>query len=311
MRIRTRAVLGLCASLLAVGAIPAAASAEIAAVTFQTPRTPTCAGDVERASWPAASVAGLTGYRVFRSITTMNPPLSSTVEVGPTQTTLEFTADLFGLYVVKVYVLTSAGEGPEVANGTLLVGRAPQAAEWFSAGASAANGSAVVPYHWSFSTPQFNATGGLPTTVRVTASPGGAYVDVPGGERASFTGLANGATYTFGAVTSNACGSVAGGPSPSYTPGIAPTWERNTPPLKSGKISYSYKFTADGDPKPVLSLMNAPSWLTLARNGVVSGKPPLGTESFSYSVVARNGVGIVPYQDTTLVAGPFNVTLAK
>ena len=58
-------------------------------------------------------------------------------------------------------------------------------------------------------------------------------------------------------------------------------------------------------PTPTYSLAPAaPSWLTLdSTTGALSGAPPAGTTSFSYSVIATNDVGIV-------TAGPFTVALS-
>jgi len=69
--------------------------------------------------------------------------------------------------------------------------------------------------------------------------------------------------------------------------------------------NYAYAFAASGVPGPAYSLASgAPSWLTLdATNGALSGVPPAGTSSFTYSVVATNSVGNV-------TTGPFAVTVS-
>ena len=68
--------------------------------------------------------------------------------------------------------------------------------------------------------------------------------------------------------------------------------------------SYAYTFAASGAPAPTYALgAGAPTWLTInATTGALSGTPPTGTTSFTYSVVATNGVG-----DPTV--GPFVVTV--
>ena len=67
---------------------------------------------------------------------------------------------------------------------------------------------------------------------------------------------------------------------------------------------YTYTFAASGVPAPTYALdAGAPSWLSLnATTGALTGTPPTGTTSFTYSVEATNGVG-----DPT--AGPFGVTV--
>lgn len=55
---------------------------------------------------------------------------------------------------------------------------------------------------------------------------------------------------------------------------------------------YVYKFAATGDPSPTYRLVDAQSWLNIAPNGPLSGRPRSGRDSFSYSVAAGNGVGI-------------------
>ncbi len=132
------------------------------------------------------------------------------------------------------------------------------------------------------------------------------------GATATFTGLTNGVGYTLSAVTFNDCGSSGPITSPVFTPGVAPDWTRHSPPLTAQPGAYVYKFAASGDPSPTFSLVGAPSWLTISPNGLVSGRLPAGVESFSYSVVASNGVGIDAgplYPTTDIVAGPFVVTV--
>ena len=91
---------------------------------------------------------------------------------------------------------------------------------------------------------------------------------------------------------------------PLSTP-TAPVLYRMTPPLTAspGK-AYGYTFAATGFPDPTYSLAGAPNWLTMASDtGAVSGTPPSGTTSFSYSVVATDGVG------SPATAGPFKVAV--
>jgi len=89
---------------------------------------------------------------------------------------------------------------------------------------------------------------------------------------------------------------------PLSTP-TAPVFYRSTPALTAspGK-AYAYGFAATGYPAPTYSLTGAPGWLSVdGATGEVSGIPASGTTSFSYSVVAADGVA----PDAT--AGPFTV----
>jgi uncharacterized protein DUF11/putative Ig domain-containing protein len=87
----------------------------------------------------------------------------------------------------------------------------------------------------------------------------------------------------------------------------APQFTAATPPATAtAGVTYAYTFAASGVPAPGFALVaGAPSWLTIgAASGQVSGTPPPGTTSFTFSVVASNGVG------PDAVAGPFAVTVA-
>jgi hypothetical protein len=88
----------------------------------------------------------------------------------------------------------------------------------------------------------------------------------------------------------------------------APVFTSDSPPLTATVgSSYSYTFMASGSPTPIYALASgAPAWLSIdSATGAVSGTPPTGTTSFTFSVTASNGVS----PDAT--AGPFTVTLAS
>jgi uncharacterized repeat protein (TIGR01451 family) len=92
--------------------------------------------------------------------------------------------------------------------------------------------------------------------------------------------------------------------SPPQTP---PQFTAANPPLTATQVTqYLYTFAASGTPTPTFSLATgAPSWLSIGvTSGVVTGTPPIGTTSFTYSVVASNGVS----PDAT--AGPFAVAVS-
>ncbi len=69
---------------------------------------------------------------------------------------------------------------------------------------------------------------------------------------------------------------------------------------------YSYTFLADGVPTSTYSLTGAPSWLTInPTTGLVSGIPRSKTTTFSYTVIAANGVA------PNATAGPFTVSVSR
>ena len=91
---------------------------------------------------------------------------------------------------------------------------------------------------------------------------------------------------------------------PASSP-AAPIFTAASPPL-GGTVAtgYAYTFAASGSPAPTFSLSGGPAWLSIAAaTGAVTGTPPAGTTSFSYSVAATNGV------DPSPTVGPFVVTV--
>lgn len=315
MRIqKSTSIAMLVAVAVGVAGLQSVASADApTAVTVITPAADrNCAGDTNTITWsPPSGSPSLLRYRVVRSVTTMNPPWTDAVEVGADQTSLSFEA-LFGWTIVNVYAVMAEGVAPTlIASGSVFAGRPPQPMRWAIEGSNVGDHVATATFRWPGPIKLFT-TGGLENTVRVTAAPTGRSVDLPplnNGVAATFGGLTNGVAYTFTAVTSNACGSIGSESSPPFTPGIAPSWARNSPPLDATHGNYVYKFAAQGDPSPTYRLAGAPSWLTVSPVGLVAGSPPDGTSSFSYSVVASNGAGIGFFQNTAVVAGPFTVSV--
>jgi hypothetical protein len=87
----------------------------------------------------------------------------------------------------------------------------------------------------------------------------------------------------------------------------APAFVLDSPPLTAvAGQAYDYTFEASGTPAPAYALASgAPSWLSVnASTGEVTGTPPAGTTTFSYTVTAANVAG-------TVTAGPFKATVAK
>jgi uncharacterized repeat protein (TIGR01451 family) len=90
-------------------------------------------------------------------------------------------------------------------------------------------------------------------------------------------------------------------------PLTAPQFTSATPPLTGMQgVVYSYAFAANGVPTPTFALAaGAAAWLSInSTTGVLSGTPPSGTTSFSYGVIASNGVS------PNASAGPFTVAVA-
>ena len=314
-----RLLTGLTAASVGLfGTASVAASAETSpapATIVQADPERSCVGETATLSWtPPADVAGLTGYEIVHQHYTRPTPSFVPTRVGPDQTSLDFTIP-FGLSIFLIYPVTSSGRAPEpFASAAVRGNRAPFAMNWDNGENDAVgDGTATVTYRWYGPVTDSTTGGRLPTTVRITASPGGASVDIPTGDSWSvtntFSGLTNGVDYTFRAVTFNACGSSEPRTSAVFTPGVAPVWTRDAPPLTVGPGEYVYKFAATGDPAPAYELRGAPTWLGISANGLVRGRPPAGTDSFSYSVVAQNGVGIHPFDRTEAVAGPFTVSV--
>lgn len=317
MNVVGRGFLVAIAACLPMIAFPLAVSADTssanAVVTLAEPGI-ACVGDAATLSWAApADASGLIGYEI-EQLNLWGFPNPRTTFVAPDQTSLAVTL-LLGPNAFFVRSVTPNSEPTLVATADAFAGGAPRPMEWElgSRENSVGDSTATVTFKWFGPVTSFT-TGGMANTVRVTASPGGAAVELPADNEyviATFAGLTNGVGYTFTAVTFNACGSRSSFRSAVFTPGVAPVWTRNTPPLTvSAGEQYVYQFAADGDPPPSYRLVAAPSWLTISPQGLLSGRPPAGTESFSFSVAASNGVGIpddLVYGNTDIVAGPFQV----
>ena len=91
------------------------------------------------------------------------------------------------------------------------------------------------------------------------------------------------------------------------TPPTGPVFTTDSPPqtVPSGSV-YAGDFGASGVPAPAYAMApGSPAWLSIepSFSGIVSGTPPSGTTSFTYSVIASNGV------DPNATAGPFTVTV--
>jgi choice-of-anchor C domain-containing protein len=80
-----------------------------------------------------------------------------------------------------------------------------------------------------------------------------------------------------------------------------PGFSEDSPPLQTLQgATYSAIFFAAG--VPAYSLAAAPSWLSITPTGAVTGTPPAGTSTFTYSVSASNA-------DGSATAGPYTVAV--
>lgn len=119
-------------------------------------------------------------------------------------------------------------------------------------------------------------------------------------------------------LTASYTGSTAFGSSDSanypVVVGLAPRFTVANPALRavSGR-DYRYSFRASGDPAPDYALApGAPKWLRIdSATGRLSGWVPFGVWSFSYSVVASNGVASVTAGPYLVLVTPFGHSGAR
>jgi hypothetical protein len=146
-----------------------------------------------------------------------------------------------------------------------------------------------------------------PTTgnVDVTGAGNGCTVTLNGSNAGScsISNLQPGGTYTLTAAYE---GSTGYNQSPASSPVTvtiyqAPAFDvANPPQTATPGQNYGYTFHASGYPAPTYSLAGAPKWLNInSSTGTVWATVPYWASSFSYSVVASNGVG------SPATAGPF------
>jgi hypothetical protein len=217
---------------------------------------------------------------------------------------VDFCGDMFGLAAGGAAGTTTAG-GAGGAGGTLAVA-AGSSCTAVSGGAGAAG------------TPGTGGNGGHGNNYGAGGGGGGGYYGGGGGggggidqawhETGAGAGGGGGASYlgsTGTLVTDEGSGSN-GEVVITYQVAQPPAFTADSPPLTGGVgTAYSYQFEASGTPAPTFSLgSGAPSWLSIdSSTGAVTGTPPTGTTSFSYSVTASNVAGSV-------TAGPFQVTVS-
>ena len=200
---------------------------------------------------------------------------------------------------VLVSTITNKGVSPSPFGSAELTGfGVPEAMAWNDSGPnSVSDGSSTVAFEWA-GPPESSVTGGdvSADSVTITQQPGGQTENVPAsvdGVTATFSGLTDGAGYTYSDTVSDECGASSDSDASSeFTPGVAPSVSGSPPPAVVG-APYSYTLDVTGDPFPTLSVTSgelAPG-LGIGADGTISGTP---TEPGTYNatVTADNGVGI-------------------
>jgi hypothetical protein len=278
--------------------------------------TRSCVGDSAILTWspPATTYRKrLRGYEIETQLDWLNPPIGPSYSVGPDVTSLPVRL-YFGPNTFLVRARTHAGLS-EPNYDTAFAGAAPQAQSFGSGfGSAVGDGTVTIRLGW-FGPIVPYVTGGLPDTITLTRSPDRAQFKYPAPNEQTlytFSGLTNGTTYSFTAVTANHCGKSLAAKSPKLTPGVGPSWTHADPPLGAlAAETYRYQFQATGDPLPGYALSaDAPEWLRINHTtGDLAGVPPDGTSSFTYSVIADNHVGVRSIAPTAITAGPFTVTV--
>ena len=147
------------------------------------------------------------------------------------------------------------------------------------------------------SVPDLPAAQGIPITL--IADPANFKVSDQG---ASLVIAPNTAAAGCAAATSSGSAGGSGTPAnftlPVFTSG-------NPPNVGFQGVPYTFTFTATGQPTPTFELeSDAPSWLKIdSKTGVLTGTPPVGTTSFTYTVGATNSLNNPDF------SGPWTVTV--
>jgi hypothetical protein len=256
-----------------------------------------CYGNAELLAWPAAKVAGLTGYQVDFSQPDVDPPQDTYEDVGPGTTVVSFEVAPQELQLAVYPIISGNVSSTSIGSSGLYGYKAPNTMLWNGQNSSVGTESATVSFQWSEEMSYYGNTGGLSDTLLMTASPGGAtqtpVLNYPTAT-ATFNGLTPGVTYTFTLSVSNACYPAGGSTvSPEFTPGISPTLTGTpTSPATKG-LHYRSSLALGGDPTPSVTVTagSLPPGLHMSATGVISGNPTKpGT--YSATATAYNGVGI-------------------
>ena len=205
-------------------------------------------------------------------------------------------------------VTASNGVSPDASAGPFTVAVSPaNTAPTFTADTPPLTATVGTSYSYTFqatgtpNTITYSLAEGAPTFLSINSTTGAVTGTPPVGTT----------SFTYSVTASN-------GVSPDASTGpftvavspatAAPTFTADTPPLTATANSpYSYTFQATGTPDTITYSLaeGAPTFLSInSTTGAVTGTPPVGTTSFTYSVTASNGVS----PDAT--AGPFTVAVS-
>jgi len=133
--------------------------------------------------------------------------------------------------------------------------------------------------------PTFSLAPGAPSWLSIDPTTGDLSGQTPWG----------GSIETYSVVATNTGGSETAGP---FTLGVAgdPSWVAKSPPLTFVAGSpYTYTFVADGDPPTYGLEPGAPAWLSIdPDSGVLSGTPPAGTTTFTFTADVESDGSTLP-----------------
>jgi hypothetical protein len=236
---------------------------------------------------PAPTFALATGAPAWLSINSTTGALSGTVPAGTTTFTYS--------------VVASNGTAPNATAGPFTVSATtPPAFTTDSPPTTSVTGHA---YSYTFTasgnpTPTFALATGAPAWLSINSTTGALSGTVPVGIT----------TFTYSVVASN--GTAPNGTAGPFVVAVSspPVFTNASPPtVETAGQSYSYTFAASGNPAPTFALATgAPGWLSVRPTcGALSGTVPAGTTTFTYSVVASNGV------TPNATAGPFVVAVSS
>ena len=298
---------GTLAAALGIGDVPGA----------PTLSTPTRADRAVALTWAAPADNG--GLPILSYTVTVTKTADGTA-VTPTFAYSDMGALVSGLtngtsYTFKVKATNAVGTGPDSAPKLGIPAKAPDA----PTGVSASAGDATATVTWI--APSGAGNGGDPvTSYTVTASPQGGTVTYPADRTltsASFTGLANGTTYTFSVVATNTVGtSSPSAASNAVTPTSAPP---NVPSnlvasvtRAAGTVDLTWTAPA-APPSPTTSytVTVSPSGGSIAYPGnrTTTGATVTGLTNgtlYSFTVAANSTSGTSPASNTAN-ATPYDV----
>jgi hypothetical protein len=294
---------------VALAGTPAATVPQIT-VAAQFPDGESCVSNTAATStvnvtWPAASIAGLTGYQVeVLYYLDGGTDASPTVSVAANQTTATVTVpNVPGPDAVLVTAEVNGGNGPVVADGTLPAEGPPTPMSWdvnpgpgvqaVDTGPRSSVGNGTVTINADILSAGTDSFVQPYTSATLTISPGGA--SLPGPE-ATFAGLTNGQKYSFTQTLTNECGSTTTTIGNAIPEDVVVT----APAQTTGTVGqeFSQSFAASGGTAPYYYTLGAvaPSGLSFDNEtGVLSGEPTTpGQYDLTVSVLDSVASGDMP-----------------